>query len=584
MAKNLFALVVFVAVAANAEVVAIKNVRVFDGARVIPTATVTVENGVITGVGAVNVPEGATVVDGKGKTLLPGFIDAHAHVFPDSLKRALRFGVTTELDMFTSLQVMKAGKSPATDRADLMSAGTLVTVAGGHGSEYFPIPTFAPGSDPQAFIDARIAEGSDYIKLVYDSGSSFGLKWNTLTKDDLTALIAAAHRRGKLALVHISSQAGAREALEAGADGLVHLFGSQKPDADFGKFVKTKKAFVIPTLTVVESASGVASGASLVADARLQPFLSAGETETLKASFPARPNSSLELSNAYEAVKQLRAAGVRILAGTDAGNPGTAHGASMHRELELLVNAGLTPTEALTAATATPAAAFGLKDKGRIAKGMKADLLLVNGDPTTDIMATRDIATVWKSGVALVRQPEPKQSGATAERVAADKLASGVVSNFESGEATSEFGFGWQISTDAMAGGKSTAEMRVIDGGAAGSARALRVDAKTIEGAMFPWAGAMVFFGSRPMAGVDLSSKAGLTFYARGNTEIRLMAFATSTGRMPRITSVRAGENWTELTVPWSAFNMDGKDIQAVLFSGPAAGPVTFDIDEVRVK
>jgi hypothetical protein len=126
--------------------------------------------------------------------------------------------------------------------------------------------------------------------------------------------------------------------------------------------------------------------------------------------------------------------------------------------------------------------------------------------------------------------------------------------------------------------------MQLIDGGAAGSAKALRVEATTNEGAMFPWAGAMVFFASRPMSAVDLSSKSGISFFARGNTEIRLMAFAKSSGRMPRITTVHAPPDWTELTVPWSAFKMDAKDIQAVLFAGPGDGVVTFDLDEVRVK
>ena len=78
-------------------------------------------------------------------------------------------------------------------------------------------------------------------------------------------------------------------------------------------------------------------------------------------------------------------------AGTDAPNSGTAHGASLHGELQLLVEAGLTPTEALAAATSAPAAAFHLTDRGRIAPGLRADLVLVEGDPTADILQTRAI-------------------------------------------------------------------------------------------------------------------------------------------------------------------------------------------------
>ncbi|MGH3942296.1 MAG: amidohydrolase family protein [Pseudonocardiaceae bacterium] len=96
-------------------------------------------------------------------------------------------------------------------------------------------------------------------------------------------------------------------------------------------------------------------------------------------------------------------AGVTILAGTDATASGTAHGASLHHELELLGRAGLSPSQALTAATAAPAARFGLTDRGRIAPGLAADLLLVEGDPTADITTTRNIVGVWRKGVRFDR-------------------------------------------------------------------------------------------------------------------------------------------------------------------------------------
>ena len=142
----------------DSAVTAIRNGRVFDGKTIIPSATVLFSNGVITAVGpSVKVPHAATVIDGTGKTLLPGFIDAHTHLFPGSLERALRFGVTTELDMFTVVdlarQLRAEQKTGVANRADMLSAGTLVTVEHGHGTEYFKIPIYTPGSDPQAFID-----------------------------------------------------------------------------------------------------------------------------------------------------------------------------------------------------------------------------------------------------------------------------------------------------------------------------------------------------------------------------------------------------------------------------------------------
>jgi imidazolonepropionase-like amidohydrolase len=93
-----------------------------------------------------------------------------------------------------------------------------------------------------------------------------------------------------------------------------------------------------------------------------------------------------------------------IVAGTDAPNPGTTYGASLHGELEMYVEAGLTPVEALTTATSAPAQAFHIPDRGRIAPGMRADLLLVNGHPDEDIKATRNIDAVYKAGVKLDRK------------------------------------------------------------------------------------------------------------------------------------------------------------------------------------
>jgi imidazolonepropionase-like amidohydrolase len=584
MKRSIFA-ILLLAAPLVAQQTAITNVRLFDGTKVIPHATVVIDGTRIVSAGAnVAVPKDAKVVDGNGKTLLPGLIDSHTHVFPGSLERALRFGVTTELDMFTSLRTLdplraEQAKGPVTNRADVYSAGTLVTVAGGHGSEYFPIPTFKSGDDPQAFVDARIAEGSDYIKLIVETGEAYGMNLPTLSKSDLTALIAAAHKHGKMAVVHISTLHGARDAIDAGADALVHIFADTVPDAGFGAFVAAHHAFVVPTLTVNESTTGIGSGTSLNTDAHLAPYLTADEMTSLKTSFPKA--KGLSLDNANAAVRQLKAAGVPILAGTDSPNPGTAHGASMHRELELLVKSGLTPVEALTAATALPAKQFKLNDRGRIAAGLRADLLLVDGDPTTDIMATRNIAGVWKNGAMLDRKPEPKRAAVIS---VVPNIGDGMISNFDSGDTKPAFGTGWAVSTDSIAGGKSEAAINIVDGGANGTPKSLHIHADTKPGFMFPWAGAMLMLGATPMQPVDLSSKSGLSFFAKGDTDIRVMLFAASSGRIPRQTTVHAGADWTAITLPWIAFNTDGKDVQMLVFCGPDKGTVDFAIDELRLK
>jgi Amidohydrolase family len=180
-----------------------------------------------------------------------------------------------------------------------------------------------------------------------------------------------------------------------------------------------------------------------------------------------------------------------ILAGTDCGNPGTAHGASVHRELALLVAVGLTPSEALAAATAKTAETFQLSDRGRIARGLRADLLLVEGDPTADITATRKIVGVWKQGRKIDRDHQrtlvQEQNRALVKMKnapAPQGSESGLISDFEGEQATTKtsFGAGWTISTDALRGGKSKAQSAVVNAGASGSAHALRISG-TIDSA-----------------------------------------------------------------------------------------------------
>jgi imidazolonepropionase-like amidohydrolase len=161
----------------------------------------------------------------------------------------------------------------------------------------------------------------------------------------------------------------------------------------------------VPTLTVIAGIEGPGAAKRFATDERIANWLSTTQRRTLIGDWAPRI-SHYKLEVALDSVAKLHRAGVDILAGTDAPNPGTAHGASMHHELELLVRAGLTPKAALAAATSMPAKHFRLADRGRIAVGMRADLLLVRGDPTQDIQTTRNIERIWKNGYAVSRDDD----------------------------------------------------------------------------------------------------------------------------------------------------------------------------------
>lgn len=578
----------------------VRGARVFDGHKVFDQADVWVADGKIKAVGkGLKVPSGVKTIDATGDTLLPGLIDSHTHAWGTALKEAEIFGVTTELDMFTDVKYMQQTKKEQADgkdldQADLRSAGTLATAPGGHGTEYgIQIPTLSAPSDAQAWVDARIAEGSDYIKIVIDDAHAYGGHRPTLSQETLKALIDAAHKRGKLAVVHIGTQQDAHNAIEAGADGLAHLFADSAPAPDFAAYVAAHHAFVVPTLSVLESVSGTPGGESLASDPRLERYLTAEDVGNLKRSFP-KFSSSLSEKYAEQTVAQLKAANVPVLAGTDAPNPGTSHGASIHRELELLVRAGFTPTEALAAATSVPAARFHLDDRGSITAGERADLLLVKGDPTNDITATRDIVSVWKLGAEDDRVSyaasieKAKQETAKAPQAASPSGATlGLISDFDDGTAATKFGAGWMYSTDSIAGGRSTGEMKVIDGGANGDKHALDVSGTIDGGLPYAWSGVMFSPGAQPFVPVDLSAKKSISFFAKGDGQrYRVLVFTASGGRIPAQQSFTAGTEWKRTTLPFSDFNgIDGHDISAILFvGGPAAGKFDFQIDEIKLE
>jgi hypothetical protein len=291
-------------------------------------------------------------------------------------------------------------------------------------------------------------------------------------------------------------------------------------------------------------------------------------------------------------VKLLQALHVPILAGTDAPNPGTTHGASLHGELELLVGSGLSPVEALTAATSVPARVFHLKDRGRIAKGLRADLLLVRGDPTTDITATRDIVSVWKRGTEAdrasylaARDEERGTAEAQKEAPAPTGSESGLISDFDDGTTATRFGAGWTVSTDSVMGGKSSARMRVVESGAEGTQGALQVEGEVIPGAV-AWAGAMFFPGDVPMKPVNLAGRSAISFWTKGDGQDYLaMVYTQSGGYIPKTQSFAAGGTWSKVTMKLSDFDTDGHDLTGILFGVYSTpGRFGFQIDGVRLE
>lgn len=579
---------------------AIKDVRIFDGEKIVPVGTVVITGGTISACGpGAAIPPEAEVIDGRGKTLLPGLIDSHVHTFgADPLKQALAFGVTTVIDMFMEVQTMQSIKKAqaegrAVDQAFLVSSGTLATVAGGHGTEYgLNIPVIASPADAQSFVERRIAEGSDFIKIIHDDGSAYKMPWKTLADEEVAALIDAAHKRGKKTVIHAATLKNCVDALNAGVDGLAHLYFNDAFDPNFGKLAAGKKAFVIPTLSILRTMSGTVDTESLSADRDLAPYYKTADLQAMKTEVSFITGKSAYAA-AERAMGQLKAAGVPVLAGTDAPNPSTIFGASLHRELVLLVAAGLTPIEALRAATSAPAVAFGLRTRGRVKPGFVADLLLVAGDPTTDVTATRKITAIWKEGRRVDRKTYAAAAAADRGRAAQGKNApapeyseSGLISDFEGEKISAAFGAGWIVSTDTLYQGKSQAAMKIVPGGAEGSRGALEITGEILPGAPFKWAGAVFSPGQSMMAPVNLSSKNAVSFWARGDSRLcAVELFAQSLGFRPAVVNFTPGPEWKEYTFPFSDFKLDGSGLMAIFIGAiTEEGKFVLTIDNVRLK
>ncbi|GIH20772.1 amidohydrolase family protein [Rugosimonospora africana] len=389
---------------------AIVNARVFDGTRLRDWTSVRFADGIITDCATgPTAQDGDEVIDAEGGTILPGLIDSHIHLVPGALAQGLTFGVTTALDMFSQPDVMAVAKQQAgarSDVADVRSAGIGATAPGGHPSMmYAPFPTLTSPEQAERFVADRVAEGSDYLKIFGPSGTAGPRRMPSLDLNTITALTNAAHDRGLVVVAHINAAAGLREVVSAGIDVVAHVPVDGELDRALADRIAEAGIAVGPTLATIENVSGEPGGTAVLGDPRLAGMLGDAQARRLTSGASGRRGQHMPpYSRAEENVGRLVDAGVTILAGTDAPNPGTVFGASLHRELELLDRCGMTPAQALNAATAAPARVFNLADRGLTAPGRRADLMLVSGDPLTDITATRAIERIWRAGVPADRR------------------------------------------------------------------------------------------------------------------------------------------------------------------------------------
>ncbi|KAJ6564643.1 hydrolase [Mycena capillaripes] len=345
---------------------AITNVRVFDGEKLLPLGTVFIDGGVI-----VSDAPGASVVNGNGGVLLSGLIDAHTHPLSvDHLEALASYGVTTAI--VASCYPVCDSLTNHSGLPDVRFSGLSANVPNSTHAIFLglrPNETITSPSEAPRFVAEQYAAGATFIKIVAESPGS-----PTLDQATMDALVVSAHARGLRVACHAADYAAVDRALTARVDQSHHVPMDLPLNSSLISRFLAQSTVSVPTLSI------------------FQQFAVGG-----------LPNAGPGFTMAKANVALLHAAGVPILAGTDSNSiPGPftlAYGSSLHTELELLVQAGLSTVEALRATTVLAARHNLLFDRGLVAPGMRADLLLISGDPIANISATRNIERVWIGGV-----------------------------------------------------------------------------------------------------------------------------------------------------------------------------------------
>jgi imidazolonepropionase-like amidohydrolase len=395
-------------------------VRVFVGARLVDgtgaapvdRAILVVEGDKILSVATMSepgtVPSDAERIDVRGKTIMPGFVNAHGHVADTSglsagpefytrenLERQLalygRYGVTT---VFSLGGDGPAGvglrNQPAVGRARLFIAGPVITAPTAQGAA--------------AEVEKIAAMGVDWLKFRVDDNLGASAK---MPKVAWKTVIEMGHAKQLPVAAHLFYLDDAKDLLREGIDLLAHSVRDKPVDDEFITLAKSRDVCVVPTLTrevstfIYESTPPWFTDEFFLrhADAKVvQELKTPARQERMRKSESAQ-KYKVALGVASDNIKRMKAGGVRIAMGTDTGPPARFQGYFEHMELEMMVKAGLTPMEAIVAATGDAARCMKKENTlGVLRAGAFADFVIYTDDPTKDIRATRTIESVWVSG------------------------------------------------------------------------------------------------------------------------------------------------------------------------------------------
>lgn len=567
----LLALVFAVTAFEQSPVIAIRGGNVFDGSGSAPRlATVLVRGDRIEAAGPdVAVPPGARVVDASGKTVLPGFFDLHTHLTASPLTGTaadwgrnvaayLAAGVTTVNDFAEYSEMYGPMRRLLATRiaGPHVHFAARLSTPGGHGTEGgwgdAVTLTASTAEEGRARIRQAIAGHPDVIKIFTDG-------WRYGTAPDLTSInyatlaatVEEAHAAHVRVFTHTVTLAGAKIASRAGVDALAHGVGDAPVDDELIAIMKQQGTVYVPTLSVYQ-----------------QHDPAAKET----------PEHAARWKNLMGSVKRLYDAGVPVAIGTDAGMPGTFHGRATLNEMELFVAAGLTPLQALAAGTSGSAKALGIEaERGRIAAGQFADLVIVDGRPETIIADIEKTFAVFRDGQLLdpagLRAAAARATELPARKVAAD------VDNMESTSGRTLLG---TLRVNSYDSGTDHSQVLFTTVPRGAGDHALMVEA-LMSPKKQPFGRVEFPLTQGAVEPADMSGFTGVSFDARGGGAFRLLAYKSSAHKPAAVEApFEAGEEWKTYRIPMAALKTTPIYALAFELTGPGDSKVWLELDNLR--
>ena len=416
---------------------AIVGARLIDGTGGTPVddSVVLVRDGRIQAAGArdaVPVPDGAEVVDASGQTIIPGLVDLHGHyggsieAAEQALKNQLYYGVTTTRSIGSDppdkVALMLEAHAGRADLPRAFTAGLGFSYPGGFNSSFPNLPTTE--DEAREMVRAQAALNVHFTKMWINEVAEPERK---IPPGIRIAIVDESIRNGLVPVAHIDEEADAVQLLEAGLNEFLHstvlTFGpgsgapvdDPEPGQEFVNLCLERDCAFTPTLSIIQNNWHFAELPELLEDADLRRVMNPGALERFSDAetragiieadnFTDRQAAFRQVQNF---VKTIHDAGIKVALGTDSGTANVPMGWGTHHELELYVEAGLTPMETLVAATSTGASRMppvGEADFGTLATGMSADLVLLDADPLEDISNTLAINRVMLRGEWVDRE------------------------------------------------------------------------------------------------------------------------------------------------------------------------------------